>query len=538
MSAKPPEKTKEKQSVIRSALSMAIGTFSSRILGFLRDAVMFALFPRTVTDAWTVAFRLPNVFRRLLGEGSLAVSFIPVYAEARHHSADRAQRLSNAVFTVVFALATIISLTCFIYMDKILWALVGDPRGFAAIPGKVETTIYLARIMIFYLMLVSTYAFHMAVANSHGFFFIPALGPTLFNFGLIIFTMTRWEIGGVAGSTQSWGVIFGGVLQAGIVFWLLIREGTIPRLTVKLRAPGVARVFANLGPGLFGIGVFQVMTIVNTKFAARLAEGAQSYIYLADRILEMPQSLIAVSLGAALLPRFSDLHTAGDREGFLKEANQAVRMLMYLSLPSAVGMYFLSDGITQVLFMHGSFGLADARGTAEVVEIYSVLLLFSSLSRVTAPAFYAIKNTWLPALVALFVLTVHISVGPWLVEHYQLRGLARATAASAILNIVILQFFFYFWIGPLGYSSIFKSMLRLLPGLAVLAGVCTFGWPFLVNFANTFLSLGKARILALSIVIGVGSTTYFYLTFLFKSPEANQVFGRLTKKFFGRKQLG
>jgi putative peptidoglycan lipid II flippase len=514
---------------------MSVGTFSSRILGFLRDAVMFALFPRTVTDAWSVAFRLPNVFRRLLGEGSLAVSFIPIYAECRQHSAERARLLSNAVFTVVFALATIISLTCFVYMDKILWYLVGDPHGFAAVPGKVETTIYLARIMIFYLMLVTTYAFHMAVANSHGYFFIPALGPTLFNFGLILFTVTRWEINGVPGSTQSWGVIFGGFLQMGVVAWLLVKQGILPRLTIRLRVPGLARVFANLGPGLFGIGVFQVMTIVNTKFAARLSEGAQSYVYLADRILEMPQSLIAVSLGAALLPRFSELHSAGDRESFLYEANHAVRMLLYLSLPSAVGMYFLSEPITQVLFMHGTFSQADAHGTAQVVEIYSVLLLFSSLSRVTAPAFYAIKNTWLPACVALFVLIVHITLGSWLVEHYQLVGLASATSASAILNIIILQFFFYFWIGPLGYGSIFKSILRLLPALILLGAFCFFAWPFLNSLGVAALSPGKTRTLALAVLISLGACMYFYVTVLCGSPEAKQVFGTIGRRLFKRK---
>ena len=509
---------------------MSVGTFSSRILGFLRDAVMFAMFSRNVTDAWTVAFRLPNVFRRLLGEGSLAVSFIPIYQEARVHSDERAKALSNAVFTIVFSLAAFISLVCFIYMDQILWYLVGDPHGFAAVPGKVEMTIYLARIMIFYLMLVTTYAFHMAVANSHGYFFIPALGPTLFNFGLILFTVTRWEIGRYEGSTQSWGVIFGGFLQMGIVLWLLMKHGLLPKLSVKIRVPGVGRVFANLGPGLFGIGVFQVMTIVNTKFAARLGAGSQSYIYLADRILEMPQSLIAVSLGAALLPRFSELHSRGEKAAFLEEANTAVRMLMYLSLPSAVGMFFLSEAITQVLFMHGTFSLADAHGTAEVVEIYSVLLLFSSLSRVTAPAFYAIKNTWLPACVALFVLMVHISLGSWLVDHYQLPGLAKATAASAILNIVLLQIFFYYWIGPLGYGRIFKSFLRLIPGLAVLSVLCHFGWPFLEG-AFSFLSPGKGRMCALLLLIGFGALVYFYTTTLCGSQEANAVFGRLLKRF-------
>jgi putative peptidoglycan lipid II flippase len=130
---------------------MAVGTFSSRILGFLRDAIMFALFPRMVTDAFVVAFRLPNMFRRLLGEGSLSVSFIPIYVEARARSKEDGERLANAVFTIVLSLSVVISLACFIWMEQIIRFLVDDPRGFGSVPGKVTQTIYLARIMIFYL---------------------------------------------------------------------------------------------------------------------------------------------------------------------------------------------------------------------------------------------------------------------------------------------------------------------------------------------------------------------------------------------------
>ena len=502
---------------------MAVGTFSSRILGFVRDAVMFALFPRAVTDCWVVAFKLPNVFRRLLGEGSLSVSFIPIYVEARAHSPERAKQLSNAIFTIVFAVATMISVACFVWMDHILWYLVGDPRGFASVPGKVEQTIYLARIMIFYLVLVSTYALHTAIANSHGKFFVPAVGPTLFNFGLILFTVTQWEIGAYPGSTQSWGVIFGGVLQMGVVAWLLWKDGWLPRLSLNLNVHGVARVFGNMLPGLFGLGVFQVMTILSMKFAARLSTGAQSYIYTADRILELPQSLIAVSLGAALLPRFSELHTAGERGKFLEEANQAVRLLMFLSLPAAVGMYVLALPITQVLFMRGAFSLADAVASAEIVEIYSVLLLFSSLSRVTAPAFYALKNTWLPAVVALFVLLTFVAVGPWLVDHYQLPGLAKATSASAILNIVLLQIFFHFMIGPLGYARILKSVARMIPPLAVMGAFCYYAWPFADQLGH--------RVIALFTVIAGAVAIYFFGSVLCGSAEARQVLSGVSRRF-------
>ncbi len=342
--------------------------------------------------------------------------------------------------------------------------LVDDPRGFGANPQKVVQTIYLARIMIFYLILVSTYAFHTAIANTLGHFFVPAIGPTLFNVGLIIFTVFNFELGAYAGSSQAWGVIFGGILQAGTVVWLLIRLGMLPRLTIRWGGADVKRVFLNMVPGLFGLGVYQVMMIVNTIFAARLPEGAQTYIYTADRILELPQSMIAVSLGAALLPRFSDLNTAADRKGFLVEANQAVRMLLYLTLPAAVGMYVLALPLTEVLFQTGAFTMQDAANTAQIVEIYSVLMLFSSLGRVTSPAFYAMKNTWLPAAVAFVVLLLHIAVAPYLVDHFGLLGLAAATSVSSILNIIILQVFFHYWIGRLVMDRFLRAQLGCCRG--------------------------------------------------------------------------
>lgn len=478
---------------------------------------MFHLFPRMVTDAFVVAFRLPNLFRRLLGEGSLSVSFIPIFVEARADSAERARHLSNAVFTIVLAISITISVACFVFMDQIIRFLVDDPRGYAAVPGKVEQTIYLARIMIFYLVLVSTYAYHTAIANTLGYFFVPAIGPTLFNAGLIIFTVFRFELGTYAGSSQAWGVIAGGVLQAGVVIWLLIHLKILPRLSVHWGGSDVRKVFVNMAPGLFGLGVYQVMMIVNTKFAARLSEGSQSYIYAADRILELPQSLIAVSLGAALLPRFSDLHTSGERSKFLEEANQAVRMLLYLTLPAAVGMWVLSGPLTQVLFMRGAFNLHDAEQTARVVEIYSGLMLFSSLQRVTAPAFYALKNTWLPATVALFVLAVHICVAPYFVDRFGLIGLSSATTASSILNIVILQICFYYWIGPLGYGSILLSAIKMVPGLAVMAAFCLYAYPLIEPHIGRTLALG---------VIIVGSMAlYFGVTILTGSETARKVLG-------------
>ena len=180
--------------------------------------------------------------------------------------------------------------------------------------------------------------------------------------------------------------------------------------------------------------------------------------------------------------------------------------------------------------MRGAFTQADADGTAAVVGIYAVLLLFSSLSRVTAPAFYALKNTWLPATVALFVLGLHISVGPWLVANYGLIGLAGATSASAILNIVVLQICFFFFIGPLGYGRIFVSVLRMVPGLVGLGLFCHYAYPWVFDLASPWVSVYSARTVALGLIITVGMFLYFGLTMLSGSEAGVKVMGLLRRR--------
>lgn len=180
--------------------------------------------------------------------------------------------------------------------------------------------------------------------------------------------------------------------------------------------------------------------------------------------------------------------------------------------------------------MRGAFTAADARGTAVVVEIYSVLMLFSSLSRITAPAFYALKNTWLPAMIAFFVLLLHIAIGPTLVREYGLRGLAMATSFSSVLNIVVLQTFFYLLIGPLGYASIARSLVRLLPGLVALAAICHFVYPWLLSLCEPWASGHVARTLSLTGVIGAGMVVYFVVTAGCGSETSQRVFATIKRR--------
>lgn len=525
------EKPQPKPSVIRAAAAMSSGTMVSRVLGYVRDAVVMAMFSRTVTDAFVVAFRLPNMVRRLLGEGSLSVSFIPVYVDqlANDPTGERAKNLRNATYTLLSSVTLTLTALSWILMEPLLQAWVGDESGFAAVAGKLELTITLARIMCVYVFLVTLFAFFSGIANSIHKFFVPALAPAAFNAVLIAFALMPSEWHPVPGALLSWGVVVAGVIQTGMVAVLLYRVGHLPRWTLKINVAGLRTVITNMGPGLAGLGIFQIMTIANTFFAARLPEGTQTYIYNSDRILELPQSIIAISLGTALLPTFSRQLSTGDRTGMLRTANEGLRTMLFLALPAAVGMYFLAHPMIEVLFGRGQYGPEDIAVTASIVEIYSVLLVVSSLAKVTVPGFYAMKNTWLPAVLAGVSLIVHLALCAWWVDQYGVQGLAGATATSGALNMILLQIAFRYMIGPIGISAVVQAVFRMLPGMFGMGLVIYWMYDFL---KPAFSGLGHtlANILALGITIGSGAVVYFLLGKLSGCPEAVRSLALLKRK--------
>ncbi|MEK6555511.1 MAG: murein biosynthesis integral membrane protein MurJ, partial [Bdellovibrionota bacterium] len=308
-----------KGSILKSAAAMSFGTLLSRILGMIRDMVIAAYFSLTVKDAFVVAFRLPNLFRRLLGEGSLAASFIPIFVEYLTlkkgmdandpGTQDRARELANAVFTLLIIITGVLTALGLIFMEPVMKLLVSGDE-YQNVPGKLEVTVQLSRIMFGFVFLVTLYAFLMSILNVYKKFFVPAVAPAVFNLLCIIFSvLPPFEF---IGDQLAWGVLAGGVAQLIMVVLPLMKMGEMPSITWHLGSRGVQMFFRNLLPSLLGMSVLQLMTLFNTNFASRLPEGSHSYIYFADRLLEFPLSLLSVSLGVALLPTLSSLWAQGE----------------------------------------------------------------------------------------------------------------------------------------------------------------------------------------------------------------------------------
>jgi len=516
---------------------MAFGTMTSRVLGLVRDMAFAAMFSSVVTDAWTVAFRLPNVFRRLLGEGSLSVSFIPVFVEAMANdkTGKRAHNLVNSFYTMLLIVLGVLTALGIFFAEPIIRLMI-DEAQFALVPGKFELAVHMAQIMFCFIFLMSTYAFFMGILNALGQFALPAMAPTLFNVAMIVanFVPKEWQV--IEGDVLAWAVVVGGVLQTGVLIPALVKAGYFPKLSGLWSNPDVARVWKNMIPGMLGMGLLQITTIINTDFASRFGNGMNSYVYYADRLLELPLSLVSVSLGTALLPMLSRLWTEKKSTEMIASANYYLRLNLFVAIPAAIGLYMLAAPIVTLLFGRGKF--LEEGGvpyTAMLVQVYSLTLIASSSVRVLVPSFYAIKNTWFPAAVSGVCLVLHICLAPYLMESRGLQGMVISTLISATLNFVFLKIGFHFLIGSFGLGKFVTSILKFMFPSAVLAGVVSLH-PYLFEFLDEKMP-SLSLLLSLLVIIPVGAAAFGVASYVFKIEEFHGVWNSLTgkiKRRFGR----
>ena len=527
-------KIKKQVSVIKGALFMSAGTFVSRILGLVRDMVIGSFFSRTETDAFFVAFRMPNFFRRFLGEGSLAFSFIPIFVhclelDTKEGSSIRAKNFMNSIYTLLLILVSLLTVLGIIFMDVLLGALFqGTP--FSAVEGKMSMAITMARFLFVYLFLISVYAYFMGIANALGSFFIPAVAPAFVNLGVIIFAFLPKDLVSFPPLLLCWGVLVGGLIQTGMTVILLYRLQFLPRLRWDISSPGVKLMGRQFFLGIFGVGGFALIGLLNLYFSGWLEEGAHTYIYYGDRLLELPRSLIAVSLGTALLPSLSRLIAQGEKEKMWQVAMEHRNTLLFLILPCAIGFYFLSAPIVEVLFQRGRFDSFTAQQTAIVLQIYSVLLVSSSFARVLASCFYAVKNMWFPAISSFLYVGFHFLITPYMIKAFALEGLIWATVFSNIFFMSILCIAYPFFVGRFYLLKTFQFLLLCLPALAVFSVYIAFLFPYLNETLDQLVSAKLSAFLSVFFVIISSIPIYLLAGRLFKIPQAGYFSKSIVKK--------
>lgn len=523
---------KQKNQVVKNALAMSLGTLSSRMLGLLRDTLLMSLFPRHISDAWTAAFRLPNILRRLLGEGSLSVSFIPVFVDCLQDPTDskKAQNFLNSLYTLLLVILTALTVLGIVYSDSLLLLLLDEK--YVQNTVNFNITVQMSQIMFGFIFLMSQYALFMGVLNSLGQFAWPAMAPLFFNISMIISTILPDSWFRFPGEGLAWGVLVGGFFQMAVLIPQLIKKGFMPRLSSQLWTPEVRNVLTRMLPGLFGMGVLQISLIINTRFASSLGEGPISYIYIADRLLELPLSLVSVSLGTALLPTLASFLSAGKKKEMLETTEYYFRLNMYVVLACATGLYFLAEPIVDLFFRRGQFTELDMQLTAQVIQVWALIMIPASGVRILAPAYYAVKNTWLPAVVSLVSLVGHYFLAPILMAKWGLTGLNYSSLASSVFNFAILFLMFPIFIGFLPMKKISVSLVKYLL-ICSLMGLALQIHPWLKQmFISDWYFIPKASVLFLS--IGMAGIVFILVSRGLKMDEYENTFAkiinRMTKK--------
>ncbi|TDQ45236.1 murein biosynthesis integral membrane protein MurJ [Tepidicella xavieri] len=431
-------------SLFKSASLVSLLTLASRITGLVRELLIAATFGASaLTDAFNVAFRIPNLLRRLFAEGAFSQAFVPVLAATREKDGEAATReLINQVATV---LAWALTLTCILGVlaaPALVWAMAAglqqNPQGF-------DAAVVLTRWMFPYIGFMSLVALAAGVLNTWRRFAVPAATPVLLNVAMIgaawwgapWFAARGWEpIYALAG-----GVMLGGLLQLGVQLPALARLGLLPRigltgsaLRAAWRHPGTQRILTLMLPALLGVSVAQISLLINTQIASHLATGSVSWLTYADRLMEFPTALLGVALGVVLLPQLSAARAADDGQRYSDLLDWGLRLVVLLAIPCAVALLTFAQPLVAVLYHYGAFTAADVRQTSLALMGYGVGLLGLIAVKVLAPGFYAQQDIRTPVKIAVAVLVFTQCMNLLLVPHLAHAGLALAIGLGALLN--------------------------------------------------------------------------------------------------------
>ena len=424
----------------RSAGLAGVATLTSRVLGLVRDQVLAAVFGAgNATDAFNVAFRIPNLVRDLFAEGAMSAAFVPTFTrQLTRGGKTEAWRLGNSVITALIIITGLFVTLGVVFARPIVSAYAGDYR---AVPGKLELTIQLTRAMLPFLTLAAIAAAFMGMLNSLHHYFVPALSPAMFNVVTIACALLLVPLMPSLGLSRimamAIAVILGGLGQIAVQWFPLRREGFRYRAVIDAGTPGddgVRRVLILMGPGTLGLAATQVNLFVNTLLATSQGTGAVSWLTYAFRIMYLPIGLFGVSIATAVLPAASRHAAVDDTAALQATVSRGLRLMMMLNVPATFGLLVLATPIVRLLFERGHFMPSDTVATAAALQFYAIGLVGYATARIVSPVFYAVGRSRIPVMVSVFTITVNIAVSVTLVRLMGFRGLALGTSIAAIAN--------------------------------------------------------------------------------------------------------
>ena len=480
-------------------------TLLSRILGFVRDMVIARVFGAgAFTDAFFVAFKIPNLLRRLFAEGAFSQAFVPVLAEYKNsRGEEEARGLVDRVATALFLALVVVAVLGMLAAPLIVYL---TAPGFADEPDKRALTIELLRIVFPYILLISLTAFCGAVLNTYSRFAAPAFTPVFLNVCFIVFGLWLTPYFDPPVEALAWAVFCGGVAQLAFQVPFMVRIGMLPRLRLDLRDEGVRRILRLMGPAAFGVSIAQLSLLINVVFASFLVTGSVSWLYYADRLMEFPSGLLGVALGTILLPSLARHHATASVEEYRQLLDWGLRLAFLLALPAAVALALLAVPLAATLFMHGEFTAHDVLMTRQAVVAYSVGLVGIILVKILAPGFYARQDIRTPVRFALITLGATQLMNLALIWPLKHAGLALAIGLGGCLNAALL------------YRGLVRARIyRPEPGwtsflgrLALALGAMAAMLWWSAGPAEWWLDAGTtARVARLAGVVALGAAGYF-----------------------------
>jgi putative peptidoglycan lipid II flippase len=468
----PPEP--QAQALARSAGLAGVATLTSRILGLARDQVLAAFFGAgNDMDAFIVAFRIPNLVRDLFAEGAMSAAFVPTFTRqlTLRGRADAWRLGSNVLNAVILTTGALVALGL-VFARPLVTAYA---REYSAVPGKLELTIELTRVVLPFLTLVAVAAALMGMLNSLHHYFVPALAPAMFNVATIVCAVVLVPLMPAMGLPRimavAVGAMVGGIGQIAVQWVPLRREGFRYQRVLDLRDEGLRRVLTLMGPGTVGLAATQVNLFVNTLLATGQGTGAVSWLTYAFRLMYLPIGLFGVSIATAVLPAASRHAALGDSVAVRATVARGLALMLMLNVPATFGLLVLATPIVGLLFERGHFLSSDTASTATALRLYAVGLVGYATARIASPVFYALGRSRVPVAVSVASIVLNIVVSVALVRVMGFAGLALGTSIAAVANGGLLLLLLRRHLNGLDGRKLFRTTCKVVVAATVMAAV-------------------------------------------------------------------
>ncbi len=516
----------EKKQILKSTSVITLATLASRIFGYIRDQrVALLLGTSIISDSFYLAFRIPNLLRRVVAEGGVSASFIPVFTSIQvEQTQEEVWEFANRLFWTLAVILAIVTMLGMVFSPAIihLFTLMGHDR--TQWTGAIELT----RIMFPFVFFIGLSALCMGILNCYRVFAVPALAPAVSNIAIILFSSALvWRWFHSAAISLAIGVAVGGLAQFLMQLPQLVRKGMRFRFGISLRDPGIRRIGILMLPAIFGLGVAQLNVLVDTLFltSSRMPAGSVTALYYADRIMQLVLGSYAVAVATAILPMMSRQAKVMDITAVKQTLGFAVRIVSFITIPATVGILMLRQPIIRVLFQHGQFVAESTILTARALLFYVTGLPAISAVKLIVQGFYSTRDTRTPVLIAAGVLVLNFLLNSiflvFLFSRLKNGGPALATAISAYVNCGVLFWIFRKRHGRIGAKEITRSMGKAAVSAALMGILC---W-----LAVQYAHVGSHRSLAvdaalLGATIAGSASIYLGLTWLFRSSELREVY--------------